>query len=469
MPEQCFSGRRSALRSATLALVLSLFATGSSQGQPPGEPVAEWDVIEITDVGRDSARFHGIATPNGLPTVGSFLYIIEGAGSGQQEVQVPVGSGFQPVPFSREVTNLECETSYLVWVHADNSAGTDSGGSRQFKTSFCGAPPSVQTTAASHLTPSSATLNGAVNTGGLPTEVRFYWGLEGGSLMTETLIALLPGSSGSQTFSATLGGLACGTSYGFWAWAENEAGWDDGSFEFFETDPCGPPPFFASGFESGNLSGWTVVGPVGSTLVLFFDNFDDGVYDPLKWTYFGHTVRETEGHLQVNCEVTDQGGGANTVAIPVAPTGLITMTRRVRVFAANHYFDGGLRFQPGQDESDRFGISYADYERSVGNECPVLGFALFRYDANSHLCAPQGIDVSSWIPGIWGTWFREKLEWDPATGEAAYYMDDQLKLTMNVGPLPRDVRTLYLKMSTWGWYTGHYQHSDDLRVTQVAP
>lgn len=363
-----------------LGLVITLVAASSLQGQPPGEPLVEWDVIEITDVGRSSARFHGVATPNGLPTVGSFVYIIEGAGSGQQEVEVPVGSGFEPVPFSREVTNLACETSYVVWIHADNSAGSDSGGSRQFKTSFCGAPPTVQTSAASNLTPSSATLNGVVSTGGLATEARFYWGLEGGSLMTETPITIMPGSSGSQSFSATIGGLVCGTSYGFWAWAQNEAGSDSGIFEFFETKPCGPPPFFADGFESGNLSAWSVVGPVGSTLVLFSDNFNDCVYDPLKWTWSGHTVRETEGHLQVNCQVTDQGGGANTVAIPVAPTGLITVSRRARVFASNHFFDGGLRFQPGLDEEDRFGIAYADYERSVG---PNVRCSASRYFAST--------------------------------------------------------------------------------------
>jgi pimeloyl-ACP methyl ester carboxylesterase len=225
---------------------------------------------------------------------------------------------------------------------------------------------------------------------------------------------------------------------------------------------------FADGFESGDLSAWSVVGPVGTHVVFFSDNFNDGVLDPDRWTWYGNTVRETGGQLHVDCEVTDQGGGINTQYFPIAPTGLVTFSRMARVGAGNHKFDGTLRFEFGDDESNYFGISYADYDNSGNGECPVQGFALYRNGANSHYCSTQGVDVTPFIPGLWGTWFQEKLEWDPATGQAAYYIDNQNVLNLDVGQLPAGIGELRLRMSTWGWHTGHYQHSDEVRFIQEA-
>ncbi len=229
-----------------------------------------------------------------------------------------------------------------------------------------------------------------------------------------------------------------------------------------------PEAIFQDGFESGNLSNWTVVGPVGGNLVLFSDDFNDDILDPKRWTWYGNSVRETGGQFQVSCEVTDQGGGANTQFFRIARTGIVTLTRRARVFAGNQYFDGLLRFEPGELEADSFGISYGNYDGFSPGECPAHGFAIFRRGVNAHWCESQAAHVSSWIPAIWGTFFDEKFEWDPATGAAAYSINGQLRLTMNVGALPAGVDRLRVRISTWGWWTGHYQHSDDFRITQAA-
>ncbi len=164
---------------------------------------------------------------------------------------------------------------------------------------------------------------------------------------------------------------------------------------------------FSDGFESGGLASWSVAGPIGGTLLLFADDFNDGIFDPAQWTWYGHTVREQGGRLQVDCEVTDQGGGANVRSFRIGHSGLVTVTRQARIGAGNSFFDGSLRFDLGDDESHRFGISYANYQVSTSVECPAHGFALYRFGANSHYCADQGVDVTEFIPGVWDTWFQE--------------------------------------------------------------
>lgn len=47
--------------------------------------------------------------------------------------------------------------------------------------------------------------------------------------------------------------------------------------------------------------------------------------------------------------------------IPVLSSGVISVSRRARVFAANQNFDGGLVFTPVNHEERRFGVSYAEY------------------------------------------------------------------------------------------------------------
>ena len=226
---------------------------------------------------------------------------------------------------------------------------------------------------------------------------------------------------------------------------------------------------FRDDFELGDESLWLQSAEKAGTTLRFADDFNDGVFDPSKWVWTGRTVRETAGELHVDREVTDAGGGADTVAFPIARSGLIVVTRRTKVFAANEQFDGSLIFVPGGIEEARFGVSYANYNYSGNGECPVHGFALYRKNANSHVCANQGVDVTEWIPGVWGDWFEERLEYDPETGELAYWINGVPRLSLNVGPLPASASTLQLRLSTWGWYTGHYQHTDDLMVEQQAP
>ena len=200
--------------------------------------------------------------------------------------------------------------------------------------------------------------------------------------------------------------------------------------------------------------------------VLFFDDFEDGAINPKKWAYGGRTVREERGELHILRTVTDQGGVASTVPIPLDPNRPLSISRRVKVHAANEFFDGSMAVEFSGYSEKRFGVSYANYKYRGAGEVVTVGFSLFRHNANSHRYAERKADASPLIPPVWDRFFEEKLLYDPRTGEVRHLIDGRERLSYNVGPLPPNATSITLTFSTWGWYTGHYQHMDWIRVEQ---
>jgi tetratricopeptide (TPR) repeat protein len=200
--------------------------------------------------------------------------------------------------------------------------------------------------------------------------------------------------------------------------------------------------------------------------VLFFDNFNDGVFDPDKWEFGGSRVVEQQGELQITANIADHPGWARTLPIAINPQLPLIVRRRVKVHAANQYFDGTLNVHIIGYPERRFGVSYANYHYTGAGESVTVGFSLFRHDSNSHNFAERRENASSLIPPIWDQWFNEELAYDPLTGEVRYSINGTLRLTYNVGVLPRTARSIMLTFETWGWYTEHSQFLDYLWVGQ---
>ena len=106
-----------------------------------------------------------------------------------------------------------------------------------------GDDPSVTTDEADQITASSARLSMTVDPGGLDTEV--WFAVEEGTLSPDEETEHWSVGSGTSplTTSLTVTNLDCDTKYYYEAFAENDAGDDDGRVESFETDVCpgGPP------------------------------------------------------------------------------------------------------------------------------------------------------------------------------------------------------------------------------------
>jgi hypothetical protein len=199
----------------------------------------------------------------------------------------------------------------------------------------------------------------------------------------------------------------------------------------------------------------------------FSDNFDDNTLDATKWTTQGSAVTETGGMLQVAQTVTDDIAKALSRDIAINPYAPIVVQRKAYVHAANQYFNGvlALYFGANADVSQQtatFSViaSHAAYSYDDAETSPANGFYIGRYAA--HLSPAVTLATAA----VWDAWFDEKISYNPVSGVADLYINNELKATYNVGALPAGANHMKVYLDAWGWNTGHYNYSDDLTVTQ---
>ena len=139
--------------------------------------------------------------------------------------------------YSEGLSGLICESKYYIRAYATNCAGTDYGDWKSFNTADC-APcvadkPTVVTNDVSNIEATTTTANGNITaTGGEDCTVRgFQYGLS----QTPTWDKHSSGSFGTGSYSESLSGLTCDTTYYVRAYATNCAGTDYGDWKSFTT------------------------------------------------------------------------------------------------------------------------------------------------------------------------------------------------------------------------------------------
>jgi hypothetical protein len=211
--------------------------------------------------------------------------------------------------------------------------------------------------------------------------------------------------------------------------------------------------------------------------VVFSDNFDDNSIDQTKWTTSGNTVVESGGIMQVQSTATDQWGILTSRSIPINPSGIITITRKVQLhdqtysygWGGTHHFMGEFWLNCGNLAPVVIRYYNMDYN-APPNYISQHGFYICRNGANPHNPNYQGYnssDVSSMISPLWDNWFKETIVYNPQSGNLAYFINDVIQTTFNVGIMPVTASpSLVLGFNPAAWWTGHYQDMDDLVVTQ---
>jgi len=129
-----------------------------------------------------TATLHASVNPNGLSTNVAFEI---GTGTATSFVSTPsqnIGSGQGFVPFSWNLADLNCGTTYTYYATATNTAGTTSGPQNTFATSPCGPTLMIVTAslpdgAASQPYSAQLTASGGTGSG-------YVWSLDNGSLPT---------------------------------------------------------------------------------------------------------------------------------------------------------------------------------------------------------------------------------------------------------------------------------------------
>lgn len=188
--------------------------------------------------------------------------------------------------------------------------------------------------------------------------------------------------------------------------------------------------------------------------VIFSDDFNDGIIDSSKWTLgevggrypggIGSYVSESNGIIKVAQNSTDNGGRLTSKPIEVNSTGLITITARTYVHAANSYFHGDTILIGENGYLSEFGHHNYTYRQSV------IGFG--RFGAGYERLAPK-----------WNQWIDEVFTYDPVTAAVTYSVNDE---SISWTGYALEGNTLKLDINSYGWYTGHFTQFDYITVEQ---
>jgi len=203
---------------------------------------------------------------------------------------------------------------------------------------------------------------------------------------------------------------------------------------------------------------------VGSTqaleVVLFADDFNDGLMDPTLWGgSVGVTTYESGGVMHVDVSATDNGGKLWSTPIELDnATGLITLERDFFIhenFGSSMYLRMNQRFideTPAPAQGDpgvpvHMRSVYYDYDHYT---YPEWGF---------------GWTGPSAFQPVYDTWLHEVVLYDPISGSAQVSINGTPYVTCYGAPMTDDDFLLYYDDTCW--YTGHYMLMDNLVVRQA--
>jgi phosphodiesterase/alkaline phosphatase D-like protein len=271
-----------------------------------------------TNISTQSATLNGTANANYITTDVAFEYGTTASyGSTKSATQSPI-IGSVNTTISADLFGLTPGTTYHFRIKTTNTRGTIFGSDMIFTT--IGQAPTASTQAATNITTSSATLNGAVNANYLSTLVTFEYGATTsyGSTISATP-SPLTGSS-MTSVSANLTGLPVGTIYHFRIKSENALGITNGSDLVFST--LGQAPSVTTlTVTNVTTTSVTINGLVNPNNLLTTVTFEWGTT-----TAYGNTIIATQSPVN--------GGSPINVNSPI--TGLLPgTTAHFRIKAEN--------------------------------------------------------------------------------------------------------------------------------------
>ncbi|MBN1770298.1 MAG: hypothetical protein JXB32_03465 [Deltaproteobacteria bacterium] len=208
-----------------------------------------------TSVTNTAAYLNGTANPNRAATTGYFRYGTTNPGTCNDSFgsRAPVtggtalGSGSSAVAYSQYVSSLSPGTTYYYCAIAANGEGTSFGAVLSFTTL---AAPTVTTGAATSVSATAATLNGAANPNGNAAYAYFRYATTDPGACNDSFGTRAPSSSGSDTylgagttdvaFSRSITGLTPGTTYYYCAIGRNAYGTSFGAVLSFTALAAAP-------------------------------------------------------------------------------------------------------------------------------------------------------------------------------------------------------------------------------------
>ena len=193
--------------------------------------------VDVNDITRTTANFHGRVNPNGSETTFWFEYG-KTANLGSVTAFQSAGSQDSASPVSVSVSNLQPLTKYYFRLNAQNQFGTINGQILNFTTNgpSQATVPTVTTDKTTAITDSSAKLNATINANGATTTYWFEYSDD--SLLSNVLVSTTPQQSigdgtSSVSVSANLNNLDNDKKYYIRAVAKNQYGTVRGDIDSF--------------------------------------------------------------------------------------------------------------------------------------------------------------------------------------------------------------------------------------------
>lgn len=266
--------------------------SGASPAQPTS-PSAPTPVPSIPTVqtgtgvisSNSTAVLSGKVTPNGASTSYWYEYGLTTT-LGNRTVSQAVGSSYSSITAPGYITGLRSNTQYYFRLSAQNKYGVAHGAVYSFTTNTTppepGVAPAVQTTNASNVLRTAASINGRVNPQGYSAN---YWFEFGETSDLGSLTGFTPAGNGRifASVSAQLSNLKPLTKYYFRLNAQNQFGTVSGSvFTFTTSGPAAPSQPAVSTNSATNIatSSATLNGrldPNGSDTTYWFEYSKDSL------------------------------------------------------------------------------------------------------------------------------------------------------------------------------------------------
>jgi phosphodiesterase/alkaline phosphatase D-like protein len=200
-----------------------------------------------------SATLNGTVDPNGRATAFSFEYGTS-TSYGTKTPSKSVGTATTPQPAAAGISGLQAGRTYHFRIVASSDAGTSTGKDATFRASSA---PGVLTGDATSVTPTSATLRGAVTANGLSTTWWFEYGTTTRYGSKSSNQSAGSGSS-ARAVAAGVKSLRAATTYHYRLVAQNSSGRIVGADRTFST--VGAPAVQTGAAQSVGPSGAVVTG-----------------------------------------------------------------------------------------------------------------------------------------------------------------------------------------------------------------
>jgi uncharacterized protein (TIGR02145 family) len=234
---------------------------------PEGMPVVT--TATVNSITETTAQSGGDVTDEGLSAVverGVCWSIEENPSISDYKSADGTGTG----NYTSEIMGLTCGTTYYVRAYATNSAGTTYGEEFSFMTLKCPGAPVVTTAAVIGITDISAQSGGTVtDDGGVNVTAKgVCWSTSSNPTLFDNFTS---DGAGTGSFTSSMTGLSCGTTYYVKAYATNASGTSYGSQVNFTTGACPPPTVTTSSItditETTAQGGGNVTSNGGETVI----------------------------------------------------------------------------------------------------------------------------------------------------------------------------------------------------------